>query len=168
MSSIEQLLGPAARTIKEFYANHDGVLMYEDSVSSHWSGGEFKAAGIAFFPVGDWRRKSNEMRETLLEIFNSAAATPAWLLQGIAFGEICHCANYFVIQPKGEDAGKIFYAEHDGFDTHSVAGSFGGFLDSILAGPAEFLYRYGCYTRYSDGKSNIQWIPKEHVASVGT
>ena len=66
LSAIERLLGPAALTIKQFYANHDRVLMYEDSISSRWSGGEFQAAGIAFFPIGEWAEKSSEMRGELV------------------------------------------------------------------------------------------------------
>jgi hypothetical protein len=45
-----------------------------------------------------------------------------------------------------------------------IAESFEEFLDSILADPADFLNHLGCYTRYSDGKTDIQWIPKEYVA----
>ena len=50
------------------------------------------------------------------------------------------------------------------FEPEPIAGSFEEFLDSIVANPADFLYRRGCYTRYSDGKTDIQWIPKQYVA----
>ena len=88
---------------------------------------------------------------------------PEWIMQGIAVGEIPQSGNYFVIQPNGEDAGKVFYANHDGFEPESIADSFEEFLGSIINDPANFLYRMGCYTRYSDGKTDIQWIPKEYV-----
>ena len=71
----------------------------------------FQAAGIAFFPIGEWAEKSSEMRESLLGM--------GW-------------------------------SEAD--------------MDSIVANPADFLYRRGRYTRYSDGKTDIQWIPKQYVA----
>ena len=138
--------------------------MYEDSISSRWSGGEFQAAGIAFFPIGEWAEKSSEMRESLLGMGWSEADMTDWLLLGIAFGEIPHSGNFFVLQPTGENAGKIFYADHDAFEPEPIAGSFEEFLDSIVANPADFLYRRGCYTRYSDGKTDIQWIPKQYVA----
>src|SRR5262249_28444794 len=88
---------------------------------------------------------------------------PDWLRQGIAFAEIPHSANYFIIQPNGEDAGKVFYADHDDFQPAPFANSFEEFLDSIVANPADFLNRLGCYNRYSHGKTDIQWIPKEYV-----
>lgn len=163
LSTIGEILGPAGATIKQFYAKHDGVLMYEDSLSSRWSGGEVKAAGIAFFPVSEWQDKTAEMRE-MLAMGSSEDDMPDWLRHGIAFGEIPHSANYFVIQPSGENAGKVFYADHDDFHPEPVADSFEEFLDSIISDPADFLNRVGCYTRYSDGKTDIQWIPKEYIA----
>lgn len=164
LSTIDKLLGAAGATIKQFYAWHDGVLLYEDTLSSRWSGGEFVAAGVAFFPVSEWQDKSAEMRESLVAMGWPEDDMPDWVRQGIAFGEIPHSANYFVIHPSGEHAGKVFYADHDDFQEGPIADSFEKFVDSILADPADFLDRLGCYTRYSDGKTEIQWIPKEYVA----
>ena len=58
LTNINKLLGSAATPVKQFYAEHDGVLMYKDSLTSRWSGGEFEAAGVAFFPVKEWQAKS--------------------------------------------------------------------------------------------------------------
>src|SRR5438105_2599738 len=79
LSNIEKLLGSGASTIKQFYAKHDGVLMYEDTLSRRWSGGEFQAAGVAFFPVAEWQEKSNEMRESLAAMGWSQEDMPDWL-----------------------------------------------------------------------------------------
>jgi hypothetical protein len=156
--TIDKLLGAAGTKIKQFYAKHDGVLMYEDTLWSRWSGGDYKTAGIAFFPVDEWQEKSYEMRKGW-----PLEDMPVWLQEGIAFGEIPHSANYFVIQPRGTNAGKVFYRDHDDFREKPIAGSFTAFLNSILADPADFLNRLGCYTLYTDGKTDIQWIPKEYV-----
>ena len=87
-----------------------------------------------------------------------------WQRQGIVFGEIPRSGNYFLLPPSGEHGGQVFYDDHDGFHEEPIAGSFEGFLDSIIADPADFLYRLGCFARYSDGKTDIQWIPKEFVS----
>jgi hypothetical protein len=166
LSAVEEFLGPKATTVKLFYAKHDGVLMYEDSRTTRWSGGESRTTGIAFFPVGQWASTSGEMRSSLVAMGWSEDEFTEWLRQGIAFCEIPQSGNYFVIQPTGQHAGKIYYADHDDFNPDPIAESFEAFLDSILADPADFLYRHGCYTRYSDGKTDIQWIPKEYVADA--
>jgi hypothetical protein len=44
-----------------------------------------------------------------------------------------------------------------------IARNFEEFLAMICADPADFLYQRGCYTRYSDGNTAIQWIPKEFL-----
>lgn len=164
LSTIDELLGAAGSTVKSFYGMHDGVLMYEDSLPTRWSGGEFETAGVAFFPVREWHDKTTEMRDSLLTMGCCEDDMPDWLRHGIVFGEIPHSSNYFVFQPSGEHAGQVFYADHDDFQADSIAGSFEEFLDRILADPADFLNRLGCYTRYSDGKTEVQWIPKEFVA----
>jgi hypothetical protein len=164
LSTIEKLLGSAAATVRQFYAKHDGVLLYQDTrLARRRAGPQFYAAGVAFFSVNDWEHNSKEMRERLVAIGWSLEEMPGWLQEGIAFGEIPRSANYFVIQPSGENAGNVFYANHDAFEQDPLAGSFEEFLDSILADPANFLYRRGCYTRYSDGETDLQWIPKEYV-----
>ena len=61
---------------------------------------------------------------------------------------------------------KVFYANDDDDQDEAIAGSLGELPESIVADSADFLFRIGCYTRYSDGKSEIQWIPREFVTYV--
>ena len=86
----------------------------------------------------------------------------AWLKDGSAFGEIPHSANFFAVAA-GEDAGKIYYANHDDFREAPIAADLGELLDKIRSDPADFLYQCGCYTRYADGTTDTQWIPKEYI-----
>ena len=57
----------------------------------------------------------------------------------------------------------IYYCDHDDFNTEPIAESFEGFLSMIVDDPPGFMLQRGCYTRYSDGKTDTQWIPKEYV-----
>jgi hypothetical protein len=88
---------------------------------------------------------------------------PDWFHRGVVFGEIPRSANYFVIQPSGDGAGQVFYCDHDDLRTEPIAESFEDLLRMIVKEPPGFLYQCGCFTRYSDGKTDIQWIPKEYV-----
>ena len=90
---------------------------------------------------------------------------PDWMRQAIVFGEICNSGNCFVIPTTGENAGKVIYADHDPEEPLPILGFFDDFLNLILADPARFMDRMGCYTRYSDGQTDTQWIPKEFVSS---
>ncbi len=89
---------------------------------------------------------------------------PDWFHRGIVFGEIPQSANYFLIQSAGDNAGQVFYCDHDDFKTEPMASSFSDLLSMIVKDPSGFLYQCGCFTRYSDWKTDIQWIPRQYVS----
>ena len=63
--------------------------------------------------------------------------------------------------------GKIFYADHDGWYESPFAEDFNGFLLHVTQEPARLLAKeVGCFTRYSDGKTDTQWIPEEYFVDV--
>jgi hypothetical protein len=164
LAVIDRLLNHVGASFGDFYGKHDGLVMYEDTNDTQWSGGRYRVAGLAFFCLADWQSKSDQMRKDLIDMGYEEEDMPSWFAKGVAFAEIPGSGNYFVVQGPGEDEGKIFYADHDAFDSDPVALSFEEFLSYIIANPADFLYQFGCYTRYSDGNSKTQWIPKEYVA----
>jgi hypothetical protein len=137
--------------------------MYEDTVASQWSRREYHAAGIAFYPVGDWQQMSARTRADAFQSGWEEDDSPAWLLEGITIGEIPNSGNYFLIHPNAEPLGAVYYLQHDDFDEEPIAKTFDEFLNAIVTDPVGFLYRSGCYTRYADGKTDIQWIPKEYL-----
>lgn len=160
VAAVTKTCGDVSLVLKRFVELHDGVLLYRDSKSD--------AAGVEFFKAAEWQSRTEEMRESMTAMGFDVDDMPGWFQRGIVFGEIPHSANYFVIQPYGDDAGQIFYCDHDDFGTEPMAESFEQFLEVLLTDPPGFLYECGCYTRYSDGKTNIQWIPKEYVADCRT
>ena len=140
--------------------------MYEELAPSGWRDG-LQTAGVTFFSISDWKAKSAEMRDSMAAMGFSDDEMPSWFSHGVVFGEIPRSANYFVIQSFGKSAAKVFYADHDDFNVEPIAESFDEFLGRIIANPADFLLRMGCYTRCSDGETDSQWIPAEYVADGG-
>ena len=70
---------------------------------------------------------------------------------------------------EGPSAGKIFYADHDGWYESAFADDFDGFLAHVVREPVKLLAEeVGCYTRYCDGKTDTQWIPEEFFLDVST
>lgn len=155
LADIDNWLGNAATGLQRFYELHDGLLLYRDTRSD--------AAGIDFFKSAELDSRTEEMRESMQAMGFEQADMPSWFEQGLVFGEIPRSANYFVIQSTGDEAGQIFYADHDAYDPAPLAASFDEFLRLIVDDPAGFLNERGCYTRYSDGKTDKQWIPKEYL-----
>jgi hypothetical protein len=156
IAAVTKSCGAASPVLKRCVELHDGVLLYRD--------GKSDAAGVEFFKAAEWQSRTAEMRESMTAMGFEEDDMPDWFHRGVVFGEIPHSANYFVIQPSGDDAGQVFYCDHDDFRTEPMAESFEELLSMIVKDPPGFLYQCGCFTRYSDGKTDIQWIPKEYVA----
>lgn len=155
LTQIDTLLGPAGAAFKALYSHHDGLTLYLDSRSD--------AAGVEFYPIRRWACRSKEICEEFAWLEDHM---PEWFRKGVAFGEIPHSGNYFLVATLGPDQGKIYYADHDAWEDAPLAQNLGDFLDLIRTDPAGFLYVRGCFTRYFDGETSIQWIPKEYVAHV--
>jgi hypothetical protein len=155
VAAATKTCGAASPVLKRFVELHDGVLLYHDDKSD--------AAGVEFFKATEWEARTEEMRESMTAMGFEEDDMPNWFHRGIVIGEIPHSANYFVIQPSGDEAGQLFYCDHDDFKTEPMAESFEDLLSMIVKDPPGFLYQCGCFTRYSDGKTDIQWIPKKYV-----
>ena len=151
LAKLDQYLGEHGSQIRRFYALHNGLTLYCDTLSD--------TAGVAFFKIDEWKKQSKAMREFMLAE-QEDADWPDWFLQGYAFAEIPHSANYFVI----DKAGQVFYMDHDAWEDAPIAKTFSEFLDLIVKNPARFLRKRGCYTHYSDGKTKKRWIPKEYLS----
>ena len=92
---------------------------------------------------------------------------PDHIVTGIAFATVPQSGNYFVLPIEGPSAGKIFYANHDGWYESAFADDFDGFLAHVVQDPVKLLAEeVGCYTRYSDGKTDTQWIPEEYYPDI--
>lgn len=150
LAEIQRRLGPECDDMKALYSKCNGLLLYCQ--------GE-ETPGLALFPVEHWDDKNAERREW----FEHWDEDDLYEFQkhGIAFGEVCFSGNYFVWYE-----GTIYYADHDGGDDTPLGDTLLHFLDRIVADPAKFLYDVGCYTRYSDGKTDEQWIPGQYVPDL--
>ena len=164
LATIDVMLGNIAPPFEELYRTHDGMLLYREAHRGVKNWFKTKAAGIEFFPIRQWKGKSNEMRSGLLDFGWEEGDIQEWISEGIAFAEICHSANYFIVVSKGPKAGQIHYIEHDDYSDEPVAKNLEVFLNRLIANPAAFLFDMGCFTRYSDGQTETQWIPKKYIS----
>jgi hypothetical protein len=131
----------------EFYKRCNGVKLYCNS----------DITGIEICPIdkldelnAEWKESFSDFEEDELYEFQKG---------GIAFGTISMSGNYFVVYK-----GSVYYSDHDGGDDTVIGEDVNEFLNKTVDEPADFLYDMGCYTRYSDGKTSGQWIPKEFTA----
>ncbi|MBF0375954.1 MAG: SMI1/KNR4 family protein [Desulfamplus sp.] len=156
---IKSILGNFSHQFMEFYKNYNGALLFCDSLSD--------TAGFELAPVADWERLGEEMRAwyDLLDDEEREIDEFDWLNDGITFGQVPHSGNYFVLALSGSNKGKIIYSDHDGLEPTVYADSLFEFLEKIISNPVNEIEHLGCYARYSDGKTNIQWIPIQYLVN---
>jgi hypothetical protein len=151
LAILRSLLGAQASQFEEVYSAHDGFVLYKDVLSD--------AAGIEALPVARWDEAGEDMRQWFADL--APEDDPDHIRSGVAFATVPRSGNYFVIPLDGPNAGKIFYADHDGWYDAPFADGFGEFIRRVTKDPAVLLSEeLGCFTRYSDGKTSIQWIPE--------
>jgi hypothetical protein len=159
IARIRKLLGEHAAQVATFYQRHDGFVLYRDTLS--------EAAGIELLAVKQWRAATEDMRSWFEHLADEPESDPDHILTGVAIATVPQSGNYFVMPVDGPTAGKVFYADNDGWYESAFADDFDGFLSHVTRDPAKLLAEeVGCYTRYSDGKTDVQWIPEQYFADV--
>jgi hypothetical protein len=157
VAMMESALGNDDAGIRAFYSRHNGATFYRDSNSD--------AAGIRLFPIQQWSSLTHEIRAEFTEF--GLGELYGDLMLGVVIGEVCRSGNYFFYQTAKNRLGQIIYLMHDpAYDKGLPFDSFADLLGAMVDAPAQLLYVLGCYTRYSDGTTATQWIPKQFVANA--
>lgn len=145
LNELRKLIEFQNEEITEFYSIMNGIKMYCQN----------NQPKIELFPIHKWKDENEAWQ------YDYEGMEPDELYdfqkEGIAFGEISQSGNYFVFYE-----GKVYYADHDEWEEIILGNSFYDFLNEIIRDPSRFMYDRGCYSRFEDGTTNIQWIPKEY------
>ena len=157
LKTIKKLLNGFEMEFIEFYKKHNGALFHHDK--------NINALGLALLPVNQWEKATKRVK-SWYEMIDSEELEEMdidWLNDCIAFAEVPFSGNYFLLILKGKLSGKIIYSSHDDIQSNYYATSFNNFLEKYLSNPIKEISFFGSYTRYNDGKTDIQWIPKEII-----
>lgn len=150
LKRLRELVGAGHAELEQLYGVHDGLELYTQ-------GGE--GGGLLLLPISEWMPATTGFRDD----FASSGRTDEDLYDfekhGIVIGEPPYSGNVLILYQ-----GRVHYADHDGGDDTPLADSLGELLDRVRREPAVFLYDLGCYARYSDGHSDIQWIPERYLS----
>lgn len=153
---LRKQLGIFSPQFEEFYRLHNGCTLYFDTKSD--------AAGLYVAPIDEWARMTEDMKDWYDDSLDGFSEDEAETLKSyVTFAEIPASGNSFIIPKKGLHSGKVIYFDHDGCELTVVAESFLAFLMRFIDSPPVELNRFGCYARYADGKTAIQWIPMLHL-----
>ena len=157
LSKLKRMIPTGSDQLLKFYASHDGLILYKDTIGD--------AEGVQLLAVENMDEGTNELREWLDTV--EEADDHNKLKTAIAIGQVPHSGNYFAMPVEGPNVGKVFYVDHDDWREEPFSESFDEFVSRIADSPAKLLSEdLGCYARYSDGETEIQWIPEEYFPDV--
>ena len=145
LSKLQKLIDSGNEQIVEFYSKMNGIKMYCQN----------NQPKIELFPINQLKDK-NEAWQYGYEDMDPEDLYD-FQKEGIAIGKISQSGNYFIFHQQ-----KIYYADHDGWEEIILGNSFYEFLNEMIKEPSKFMYDRGCYSRFEDGKTRKQWIPKEY------
>ncbi len=152
---FQEKLGTQAQNFLEFYKKYDSAIFFQDTISD--------TAALHIHPINSWDILTKEMKQWY-EILDEDELDDSefdWLETGVAFAEVPCSGNYFVLACEGKLTGKIIYSDHDELYPEVYANSFIDFLVKFLSAPIKEIEHLGCYIRYNDGRTDLQWIPIE-------
>lgn len=159
LAALRAALGAFADQAAAAYQQHDGLILFKDSNSDE--------AGIELLPIKAWKEAAQDMREMLEYLEEDPESDPDHIFTGVAFATVISSGNYFVMPIEGPSAGKVIYADHDGWYESAFASDFNDFLARLVKSPVKLLNdELGCYARYSDGDTDIQWIPTDYIEDI--
>ena len=138
------------------FSNYGSVRLYCDTLSDN----------SAFYLANpsEWNDLFSEFNLWIEELDDKEKKEllPKWIDSAIVIGEIPNSGNYYLFPIRGIEEGKIFEFEHDGFEFIEVAKDLEAFIESICTVTDSLLSNIRSHTRYSDGKTDIQWLVKNY------
>jgi len=163
LARLADQLGDVPEVI-EFYRRWGGLRLYCDTViiESVGHASAFLIAHPDLWPelkarFSVWLQDLNDdEREDLL---------PEWLSDYVVFGEVPNSGNSFLLSLSGATHGHVFEFEHDGFEFIKRGASFATFTESLGTVNDNLLTEIRSHTRYSDGKTDEQWMCVEYLGS---
>lgn len=155
LKALKEQVGAVPQLIA-VYERYSSVRLYCDTI------GDDSAFYLAH--PGEWPDLKNEFKMWCdgLTDNEKEELLPDWLEDCIVVGEIPQSGNCFLIPMSGNDLGKVIGFGHDGFEFVERGSDVSAFLEYISTVDNELIEDILTYTRYSDGKSSIQWLANEY------
>jgi hypothetical protein len=140
----------------EFYRRYGTARLYCDTVPGRFG----NASAYYIAPPETWA----ELRDAFSGWIDDLAEEekeellPEWIDSFVVVGEVPNSGNYFLVPLEGPERGKVFEFEHDGFEFIESGRNFADFLNRKSTVTDDLLGEILTHTRYSDGKSDTQWL----------
>jgi hypothetical protein len=150
-------LGDDLDQVPAFYRRWGSAHLYCDSRSS--------ASAFYIAPPEHWPGLHQDFMDWVdnLEPDEAAEYVPPWVADAVTFAAVPRSGNYYLLALSGEQRGRVFEFEHDGFEFIEVSPDFASFIAHLCTVDAALIRTIRGHTRYSDGQTTTQWLAEEYL-----
>lgn len=146
---------PDVRGLRDFYDTFGSLVLYHDDASGdaarHIASPDAWPQLHAGF--SDWLDGIDE--DELEEM------APAWVGTCLVVGETPASGNYILVPVDGDDAGKVFEFDHDGFEFTERGEDLADYIRRLLTPDGARLTDLASHMRFTGGDWSVQWWIRE-------
>lgn len=141
--------------LRAFYATFDSVLFYADAGSGD--------AAILIAAPAQW----GELRDGFdgwtehMDAEEREEYLPEWEASALVIGEEPQTGNYLLMPTTGEEAGRVFLFDHDGFEFIEQAPDLPRYAHSLLDPDDTALRMIASHMRFIEADGGTQWWIRE-------
>jgi len=149
-SDLDAIPAPQAQ-LKALYSQFGSLRLYCDT----------RSTSCAFYLAkpSEWSQLKQEFMGWIKMLgTDDRHQLPDWIESCITFGEIPETGNYLLLPTEGNDSGKVYLFEHDGFVFQEEARDLASFMDSVTTPNESLFEKIRANTCYSDGETATQWL----------
>ena len=146
---------PDVPGLREFYGTFEHLTLYIDAQSGD--------AAYYIASPSQWPELDSYFRPWLdgLDEDEAAECLPAWIGDCLVVGEVPHSGNYLLLPVSGQEAGKVFEFEHDGFEFLELGASLPDFVARTLDLDARRLTAIASHLCFVTSDASCQWWIQE-------
>lgn len=137
--------------LKQFLKQASSLRLYCDNLSD--------ASAFYIAHPDEWGVLRSEFEDWLV---GRETPLPDRVADAIVFAEIPNSSVYYLYSTS-QEKGCVFEYVGAGDELRKVSHSLDEFLDYICNPSDELMTDIQCYTRFSDGESDIQWLPQKYL-----
>jgi len=152
---------PDLGRLRDFYETFGSLVLYLDPESGD-------AARVIAAP-SDW----DSLADALAGWFDGLGEEergdylPEWIDDCLVIGETPCSGNYILMPTTGEEAGRVFEFDHDGFEFHRAAGDLVDYVLKALSPSPVLLVDYASHMRFVTEGDPTQWWIREMTDNRG-
>lgn len=136
---------PDVGRLREFYGIFGSVLFYADEATGD--------AARQLAAPDAWAELDEHFRDWLFDDED----LPEWVENCLVIGETPHSGNYILLAVDGDEAGRVFEFDHDGFEFTEAGADVVAYAAAMLRPDDARLTDFASHLRFIDADSDAQW-----------